>query len=76
MKIALCISGETREYNKYHGPDTLITLLLDLGHTVDIFAHTWEHCERPVKLLYPIKKLINFHFDKIKQNEKRQTSLS
>ena len=24
----------------------------------------------------PIKKLINFHFDKIKQNEKRQTSLS
>ena len=58
MKIALCISGETREYNKYHGPDTLITLLLDLGHTVDIFAHTWEHCERPVPLLYPIKKLI------------------
>ena len=24
----------------------------------------------------PIKKLINFHFDKIKQNEKKQTSLS
>jgi len=58
MKIALCISGETREYNKYHGPDHFITLLLELGHTVDVFAHTWEHCEHPVTGLYQFKKLV------------------
>lgn len=47
MKIALCISGETRHYNKYFGPEVFITWLMSHGHSVDVFGHTWTHCDVP-----------------------------
>lgn len=58
MKIALCIAGETREYNSFFGPDTLITHLMEAGHTVDIFGHTWDHCEKPIEDMFKFKKLV------------------
>jgi hypothetical protein len=57
MKIAFCISGETREHNKFYGPDSMITYLMELGHTVDVFGHTWDHCEAPKSSLYNFKLL-------------------
>lgn len=57
MKIAFCISGETREHNKFYGPNIMITYLMELGHTVDVFGHTWEHCEVPNSSLYNFKQL-------------------
>lgn len=47
MKIAIAMSGETRSYNEFRGPDALIHKLEDMGHTVDIYGHTWKHCEIP-----------------------------
>ena len=47
MKIALCISGETREYNKYFAPTSLIQYLRSKGCTVDIYGHTWSDCVVP-----------------------------
>ena len=47
MKIALCISGETREYNKYFAPTSLVQYLRSKGCTVDIYGHTWSHCIAP-----------------------------
>ena len=44
MKIALCISGETREYNKFFGPSVFVEYLRSKGCTVDIYGHTWKHC--------------------------------
>ena len=55
MKIAFCISGETREHNKFYGPDSMITYLMELGHTVDVFGHTWDHSEVPNSSLYNFK---------------------
>lgn len=57
MKIAFCISGETREHNKFYGPDNMITYLMELGHTVDVFGHTWDHSEVPDSSLYNFKLL-------------------
>ena len=57
MKIAFCISGETREHNKFYGPDSMITYLMELGHTVDVFGHTWDHSEVPNSSLYNFKLL-------------------
>lgn len=47
MKIALCISGESRDFNKFHAPETIITRLMEKGHHVDVFGHTWTHCDIP-----------------------------
>jgi hypothetical protein len=47
MRIALCISGETREYNTFLGPELFIEYLRSKGCTVDIYGHTWKHCEEP-----------------------------
>ena len=47
MKIALCISGETREYNQYLGPTSFINYLRSKGAEVDIYGHTWKHCGVP-----------------------------
>jgi hypothetical protein len=47
MKIALCISGETREYNDYFGPSSFINYLRSKGAEVDIYGHTWTHCNVP-----------------------------
>jgi hypothetical protein len=58
MKIALCIAGETRDYNTFFGPDTIITHLMENGHTVDIFGHTWNHCEKPVEDIFKFKRLL------------------
>lgn len=58
MRIALCIAGETREYNKFFGPNTIITHLMENGHTVDVFGHTWAHCEKPVEDVFKFKRLL------------------
>ena len=47
MKIALCISGETREYNTFFGPEVFVEYLRSKGCTVDIYGHTWKHCVEP-----------------------------
>jgi hypothetical protein len=58
MKIALCISGETREYNQFFGPDTIVTYLRSRGYQVDVYGHTWEHCENPRRSsVFDFKKL-------------------
>ena len=57
LKIAFCISGETREYNSFFAPDTMITHLMEMGHTVDIFGHTWAHCEKPQTDIFNFKRL-------------------
>lgn len=57
MKIAVCVSGETRNYNQelqtknHRGPTEFVEELRkfpEFFDTVDIFGHTWAHCERPV----------------------------
>lgn len=65
MKIALCISGETREFNIYYPPNNYITWLREKGHTVDVFAHTWSHCEKPQPTIFNFKQLIIEDQDKV-----------
>jgi len=48
LKIAFCISGETRnfgdkEFSNVHYP-VFIDTLRNLGHDVDLYGHTWTHC--------------------------------
>lgn len=47
MRFAIAISGETRNYNEQNGPDTIIKYLESQGHVVDLYGHTWDHCEVP-----------------------------
>ncbi len=49
MRIALCISGETREYNTFLGPEVFVDYLRSKGCTVDIYGHTWKHCGEPIE---------------------------
>lgn len=53
MKIAICVSGETRDFNKIL-KDTSHRSVLDFAEDlrkfntqVDVYAHTWAHCEYP-----------------------------
>ena len=69
MKIAICISGETRGFNwesddNSHLPEgyelqNFINLLEEKypGVDVHIYAHTWDHCKLPNKDLFNYKKL-------------------
>lgn len=53
MKIAVCLSGETRNYNQdladphARGPMDFVHELQKHFDTVDVFGHTWQHCEIP-----------------------------
>lgn len=56
LKVAVCISGETRNYNQdlsdetQRGPMDFVEELRkfpEFFDTVDVFGHTWSHCERP-----------------------------
>lgn len=53
MKIAICVSGETRDFNKIlKDPSHRSVLdfaddLRQIFTKVDIYAHTWAHCEYP-----------------------------
>jgi len=49
MKIAFCISGETDNYNVKLGPESMITYLRQQGHQVNIYGHTWKHCDVPTE---------------------------
>lgn len=54
MKIAVCLSGETRNYNHdlldtdRQGPMDFVNQLKQHFDVVDIFGHTWSHCGKPV----------------------------
>lgn len=53
MKIAVCISGETRNFNRvlgmsdHRGPMDFVNELRKFFPTVDVYGHTWAHCELP-----------------------------
>lgn len=69
MKIAICISGETRGFNwesddNSHLPEgyelqNFINLVKEQYPGVDchIYAHTWDHCKLPNKDLFDYRKL-------------------
>lgn len=69
MKIAICISGETRGFNWVsdtgeHMPEgyelqNFINLIQEQypGTECHIYAHTWDHCKAPNKDLFDYKKL-------------------
>lgn len=52
LKIAICVSGETRMFRDPEiAPETFEKdlyafkkILNDLGHEVDLYGHTWKHC--------------------------------
>jgi hypothetical protein len=62
MKIAVCLSGETRNFNRvlgmpdHRGPVDFINELKKFYPTVDVFGHTWSHCETPHELGFKFKK--------------------
>jgi hypothetical protein len=49
MKIAVSVSGETRNYNDPGVHDYFTWGLRNLmeGHEYDLYGHTWSHCEWP-----------------------------
>lgn len=53
MKIALCLSGQPRSYEK--GYEYLKKNLFD-HHDVDVFIHTWEY---PIELLDDVEQLFS-----------------
>lgn len=52
MKIAVCLSGETRMFNQIlevrRSPADFIDELKKFFPQVDVYGHTWTHCEEPV----------------------------
>jgi hypothetical protein len=62
MKIAVCISGETRNFNQVlsagsRGPLNFVAELKKFFPTVDVYGHTWAHCELPDQNQLTLKKL-------------------
>jgi len=69
MKIAICISGETRGYNyvtetgrnkpeAYYLRQFMDMLLSYMPEVeLDIYGHTWDHCKKPNTSLINFKKL-------------------
>lgn len=69
MKIAICISGETRGFNWTDDNNSNMPEGYELQNfinlieeqypkvEVDIYAHTWDHCKQPNKDLFNYKKL-------------------
>jgi hypothetical protein len=60
MKMALCISGETRTWNLFDnqetiegqlghalGHDWMVKHWRALGWDIDVYGHTWDYCEYP-----------------------------
>lgn len=49
MRIAICIGGETRDYNDdpSNNLEYLVNRLRGDGHIVDVYGHTWAHCDLP-----------------------------
>jgi hypothetical protein len=46
MKVAICLSGETRIFNRYVQKfNNLISQSKQEGITVDLYGHTWDHCD-------------------------------
>lgn len=66
MKIALCLSGESRMFNEFNdaslerGPQEFYRKLQQYNPdwTVDVYGHTWTHCELPVTDVFQFKQLI------------------
>jgi hypothetical protein len=60
MKITICISGETRDWNNYPSKNLgyFITRLTELGHQVKVVGHTWSHCEQPLQHHVTFDKLV------------------
>ena len=63
MKIAVCLSGETRNFNRVlemdrRGPLNFINELKKFYPDVDIFGHTWKHCEKPNESIVKFEKLL------------------
>jgi hypothetical protein len=60
MKIAICISGQTRDWHDYPSKNLayFISTLEAAGHEVDVFGHTWSHCIPPSEEHVKFKKLI------------------
>lgn len=52
MRIAVCLSGETRTFNLkkegHRNPADFIDELKKFCPQVDVYGHTWAHCEEPV----------------------------
>ena len=60
MRLAICISGETRSWGEYPSKNLayFISTLEKAGHEVDVFGHTWDHCEQPSQEHVKFKKLV------------------
>lgn len=60
MKIALCLSGETRSFNSRskHGPQEFYRKLKMTYPNIDVFGHTWLHCEEPKSDTFEFKQLL------------------
>lgn len=60
MKIAICLSGETRDWDDYSSKNLahFISNLEANGHEVDCFGHTWSHCKPPSQKSVKLKKSI------------------
>jgi len=60
MKIAICISGQTRDWHDYPSKNLayFISTLEAAGHEVDVVGHTWSHCIPPSEEHVKFKKLI------------------
>jgi hypothetical protein len=60
MKIAICISGQTRDWDDEPSKNLAyyISCLEKYGHEVDVVGHTWSHCTPPSEEHVKFKKLI------------------
>jgi len=60
MKIAICISGETRSWDNDPSINLAyyVSCLEKSGHEVDVVGHTWSHCTPPSEEHVKFKKLI------------------
>jgi hypothetical protein len=63
MKIALCLSGETRMFNDFdnspsEGPQHFYKMLKNFYPDIDVYGHTWSHCDIPVTTAFEFKQLL------------------
>lgn len=63
MKIAVCLSGETRNFNRVlslkdtRGPIDFVNELKKFYSDVNVYGHTWSHCPPPIESGFKFKKL-------------------
>jgi len=59
MKISICVSGQTRSWNDHPSNNLqyFISVLEQMGHTVNVVGHTWDNCDTPTQDLVQFKNI-------------------